>query len=395
MKNRTLSLALIVPALLAGPARADDGGSCGPPGSSQLLASMPVQSPSWPPTGPTYPEGTAVIGDRIATSGPANFGTAGNGSPSQLTVFDRHSGALLSQVPVVGEDLDQEHALSEMFRWRDYLYTSSTQLGVLRWKFVDGDNSPPQENYSTPFCSVTGPFPCHQDTDRCPADVRPGLPPLPNGIVVADDGEAFVADSLQGLIWRIPAASGKDLPVVPQVLFCSALLQGTGTQGLSLFGANGVALIGDQLYVSVTFGPVEALGPSSVIYRLPRQDPAGLTPVFTYHPVPVAPGVAAPPLADGLRVNPRSGHLFVALAGQDQISELDLSRDTATEVARYSRSGADHPFLNPSTLAFSPDGHTAYVSNHAITCCLPGDPDPSCTCTDAQDYFGVIELCLP
>lgn len=72
----------------------NDGGSCGAAGTSRVLATMPVTSTGYQPTGPTYPEGTAVVGSRVITSGPANFGTAGNGSPSQLTIFDRHSGAL-------------------------------------------------------------------------------------------------------------------------------------------------------------------------------------------------------------------------------------------------------------------------------------------------------------
>lgn len=370
----------------------DDDDSCGPAGSSRLLASMPPGSSTVVPTGPTYPEGIAVLGRRVVTSGPANFGTAGNGSPSQLTVFDRHSGALLGQVPVVGEDLTQEHALSELYRWKDSLYAPSTQLGVLRWKGPGAALA--QENYSTPFCSVTGGFPCHVDSDRCPADVRPGLPPLPNGIVVAADGEVFVADSLQGIVWRIPR--GGKPPIAPQVLFCSRKLQGSGDSGLSLFGANGVAVIGDRLYVSDTFGPLTPTGPSSVVYRLPRRHPtqADLTAVFSYPPTEVAPGVFVPALADGLRVNPDSGHLFVVLAGISQVSELDVSGAAAVEVARYSRNTPDHPFKNPSTIAFSPDGHTAYVSNHAITCCMPDNHDPSCLCSGAPDYFGVIELCL-
>src|SRR5689334_25357392 len=83
-------------------AKPKGGGACAP-GSSTLLAAMPVDQNAFPPTGPTYPEGTAVLDHRIITSGPANFGTAGNGSPSQLTVFDRHSGDLLAEVPLQGE----------------------------------------------------------------------------------------------------------------------------------------------------------------------------------------------------------------------------------------------------------------------------------------------------
>jgi DNA-binding beta-propeller fold protein YncE len=379
-----------VATLVAAPLAAS-GHTC-TPGETSVLATMPVDRPAFPPTGPTYPEGVAVIDHRVVTSGPANFGTAGNGSPSQLTIFDRHSGALLGEVPVVGEDLDAEHAQSELAAWNGYLYSPNTQLGVLRWKLA-GKSAPIQQSVSTPFCSVSIPFPCLAPTTACPADTRFGLPPLPNGIAVAADGTSYVTDSLQGIVWRV-AAAGPQGPSAPEVLVCSPALQGSGTEGLSLFGANGIAVDGDDLYVSVTFGPFAATGPTSVIYRLDRLHPAGLEAVYTYRPAEVAPGVFVPPIADGLRLHPKSGHLFVVLGGQNQVSELDLSTSPATEVARYGRNDPDHPFFNPSTVAFSPDGGTAYVSNHAITCCLPGDPSPACTCTAAQDLFGVIEVCL-
>lgn len=378
----------------AGTAEAHEGGgSCGAAGTSRVLATMPVTSTGYQPTGPSYPEGTAVVGSRVIVSGPANFGTAGNGSPSQLTVFDRHSGALRMQVPVVGEDLSAEHALSELASWGDYLYAPSTQLGVLRWRLGGNGQVPAQERVSTPFCSATGPFPCHIDTSACPADVRAGLPPLPNGITVDEHGTAYVTDSLQGIVWRVPARDDDDPPVAPQVFACSRALQGSGSEGLSLFGANGVALSHGALYVSVTFGPLEATGPTSVIYRIPTASPTTLEPVYTYHGAQVAPGVVVPPIADGLRVHPRTGHLFVVLGGQNQISELDIARSPVVEVGRFSRGGSDHPFTNPATVAFSPDGDSAYVSNHAITCCLAGDPNPACVCSGAQGLFGVIEVC--
>jgi len=388
-------------ALAPGAASAQHGGSCGPLGSSRLLAAMPAPAAGYQPTGPTYPEGVALVGSRVIVSGPATFGTAGNHSPSQLTIFDRNSGALRAQVPVVGEDLTAEHALSELASWGDYVYAPSTQLGVLRWRIRGNGQSPAQERVSASFCSATGPFPCHVDTDVCPADVRAGLPPLPNGIAVDEHGVSYVTDSLQGIVWRIPARDDDDdcghtpaAPATPEVFACSRALQGSGTEGLSMFGANGIALAGGFLYVSVTFGPIDALGPTSVIYRIPQNDPSTLTPVFTYRGATVAPGVVVPPIADGLRVHPRTGHLFVVLGGQSQVSELDIARSPVVEVRRFSRTGSDHPFVNPSTVAFSPDGASGYVSNHAITCCLAGDPNPACTCSGAQNLFGVIELCV-
>ncbi len=387
-----LCLSLALAAVAPSSAHAQQG-SCGPAGTSRLLAAMPVTSSSYQPTGATYPEGVAVVGSRVVVSGPATFGTAGNGSPSQLTIFDRHDGRLRAQVPVVGEDLSAEHALSELAAWGDWVYAPSTQLGLLRWRIGGNGATPAQESASTPFCSVSIPAPCRVVTDRCPADVRPNLPPLPNGVAVDEHGTSWVTDSLQGIVWRVtPREDGA--PATPEVFACSRALQGSGSEGLGLFGANGVALSGGSLYVSVTFGPMDPQGPTSVLYRIPLTAPSTLVPVYTWHPAQVAPGVFVPPVADGVRVHPRTGHVFVVLGGQNAVSELDVSRSPAVEVNRFTRTAPDHPFANPSTVAFSPDGDAAYVTNHAILCCLEGDPNPGCTCTSARSLFGVVELCV-
>lgn len=382
-----LALVVAVPAFAGDPE--DD--VCPDPGASSVFASMPIPTATYQPTGPTYPEGVAVLDGRVIVSGPANFGTAGDGSPSQLTVFDLDSGALRAEVPVVGEDLSQEHALSELATHGNYAYAPSTQLGVLRWKFTGHDDLPAQQNISTPCCSVTGGYPCHEDSNACPDDVRAGLPPLPNSIAVANDGIVYVTDSLQGIVWRIDPHS--NAVVAPEVLYCSAALQGSGSSGLGLFGTNGIAVVGDDLYVGVTFGAPDAVGaPTSTIYRLDREEPLTLELVYTYSGVPVAPGVVVPPIADGLRYDPETDHLLVVLGGHNAVSALDLGGGTVAEVARYTRTDADTPFLNPSTIALG-EGGTAYVSNHAITCCLDGDPNPECTCFGADEYFGVIEIC--
>ncbi|HEX2569788.1 MAG TPA: hypothetical protein VH877_09540 [Polyangia bacterium] len=386
--------------LLAAPEIAESrawgfGGQCGPVGSSRLLAPQPVESRSFPPTGSTYPEGIAVLGDRILVSGPGTFYTAGNGSPSQLTVFDRKTGAFQQVVKVKGEDLNQEHNLSELSTWMNYAYSPSNQLGVLRWKFSDDGTAPVQESYSAPFYPVTDAATGRITNSQCPSNLRPGLPPLVNGIDVDIDGDVYVTDSFQGVIWRVPGPFLKRTPITPEVLFCSRALQGSGDSGVSLFGANGIAVIGSYLYVSVSYGPNDTStgAPTSVIYRLRKNHPDCLERVYTYRPAQVAPGVYVPPLADGLRFDPKSGHLFVVLSGHNQISELRLTWQGAEEVTRYSRATADHPFQGPSTIAFGPDD-SAYVNNHAAGCCLDGDTNPSCYCQSAADYFGVIQLCV-
>ena len=385
MRTRTLLPLLI----LSLPAYADhDDGVCETDAGTALFAEMPDAGAGTQPTGPTYPEGVGVLDDRVIVSGPATFGTAGNDSPSQLTIFDRETGALLGEIPVVGEDTDQEHALSELATYKQAAYAPSTQLGLLRWDFKHSDH-PTQEQVSTPFCSVTGSFPCAASTTACPADLRPGLPPLPNGVTVDKDGTAYVTDSLQGVIWKVDSKG--TLPATPQVLACSPLLQGVGPDGLSLFGANGVAVVGQSLVVSVTFGPLDGLGlPTSSIYQVNKSTGA-LSLIYSYTAEEVAPGIYVPPIADGLRYNEDTDTLFVVLGGLGAVSELVLDGADTTEVARITRTDPDHPFVNPSTIAFDEDG-VGYVSNHAITCTLNGAPGSSCT--NAEELFGVISVCV-
>jgi hypothetical protein len=370
-------------------------------GESSVLAQMPLSlaQESFPPAGAAYPEGVGVVGSRVIVSGPATFGTAGNGTPSQLTVFDKEDGALLAQIPVQGELTEFEHALSEIAVFKKRVYASSTQLGVLSWDFSKKAGTPAQVSVSTPFCSVTGPFPCHYEAQAgdaaCSADIRPGLPPLPNGIDVDSQGDIYVTDSLQGIVWHIDG--GATQPAVARPLVCSRALQGAGEEGLSLFGANGVAVVGDDLYIGVTFGPLDAhFVPTSSIYRFPKEGgtAADLELVYSFAPVEVAPGVYVPPIADGLAYDRDTEQLYVVLGGQNAVAELDLAGDTVVEVARFTRESGPLPFLNPSTLALDEDGR-AFVTNHAITACLPGSPDPTCARFDAAAHFGVLRLQLP
>ena len=389
MSSRLLSFALLLsPAALAG--EDDEHPTCAQ-GDTDAFAHMPALGASWPPTGPTYPEGIAVIGDQIIVSGPANFGTANNGSPSQLTVFDRETGALESEIPLVGEDLSQEHALSELASKGPYAYAPSTQLGVLRWRFA-GESPVTQEEISTPFCSVTIPYPCLQPTDACPADIRPGLPPLPNGIAVDHDGTVYVTDSLQGIVWKVDP-NGASGPATPEVLVCSRSLQGSGQEGLGLFGANGLVLVGDDLYLTVTFGPVNAMGlPTSQLYRVDIDHPESLELMRTFDAEELYPGVFVPPIADGVTYDEETDHLLVVMGGLDAVLELDLDDPDLAEVDRYTRADPDLPFHAPAGVALDEDG-TAWVTNHAITCCLDGDPDPTCSCYGADELFGVVSIC--
>lgn len=339
--RKTLSFLLFTSLLALGGAA-----SAGAPqvGDGDVLATVP---PS-----PGYPE--AIVLDRglVYVSGPATFGTAGQG-PSAVQVFRRSTGALLETIAIEGEDLSQEHALSGIaVDASGRLYALSTQLGVVRLARHGGGWT--QELYATAF------------PDRNPADP---LPPLPNDLAFDESGDLYVTDSLQATIWRIPAGGG-----APQVWFFDPALIITGQAQL---GPNGIRVdpAREYLYFTYSGGPAVApgeLAQPGVVYRLPLVDSptaADLEAVYTFEGFEIPDGIAFT----------RDGELYVVLALTNAIAALSLDAP-ATEIARITGpNGSSVPFIQPSNLLF--DAGHALVVNHALY--APSlDPNP----------FAVIEV---
>lgn len=96
-------------------------------------------------------------------AGPATFGTAGKG-PSVVTVLQKSNGNLMTEIPIQGEILAYEHAISGLAVDGDNrVYVLSTQLGVVRLE--RHGNTYTQSPYASPFpdlpvCTSGGPVPC-------------------------------------------------------------------------------------------------------------------------------------------------------------------------------------------------------------------------------------------
>jgi len=58
------------------------------------------------PTPPGFPEGIGAQFGLVYVAGPATFGTAGNGAPSKILVFNGFNGALLLARDVNGDAPD-------------------------------------------------------------------------------------------------------------------------------------------------------------------------------------------------------------------------------------------------------------------------------------------------
>jgi len=145
------------------------------------------------PSAPGFPEGVAVRDGKVFAAGAASFGTIGSG-PSAVLAYDRASGAQDERHDVAGENLLAEHGNSSIaFDGEGRLYVLNTQLGTYRLD-AEGD----QEAYSPAFPDLK---PCLPPIVNAPCSPTVlDLPPLPNDIAFAPNGDAYVTDSMQATI---------------------------------------------------------------------------------------------------------------------------------------------------------------------------------------------------
>ena len=291
---------------------------------------------------PGYPEGTAVLGAKGYVSMPATFGNAG-AAASRVEEIDLATGTILRDFVIESQNPSYDHALSGMkFDGVGRLYVLAVPGAMIRLTL---GAHPSQQIYATfpdlPPCAVAAPAPC----SPMPVD----LPSLPNDMAFGPDGSAYVTDSLQATIFRVPPGGGE-----AQIWFQDPRLIAFD------LGANGIAIAPDQrsLYFSVSLG-----GPTAgSIFRLPlvaRPTGADLELFYQYLPT------EGP---DGLAFS-RGGKLFVTLPGVNAVSVLLAD---GTEERRYtgeavSRDGKDAmPFDAPATLTFVDDMPAVIMANHAL-----------------------------
>lgn len=271
---------------------------------------------------PGFPEDVVVYDDLAFVSMPATFGTAGWG-PSPVVVYDMDSWQLETTIYVSGEDTTQEHALvGEAIDDEGNLLVLSSQLGVLR--FSENGQSWIQENLSGPFQAL-----------------NPYLPSIPNGIVVLEDDSMLVTDSVQNVIWHVPAGGG-----VPSLWYSDSGIFFMGQMGLN-------ALKMSPSHDFVYFADTER----NRILRLPLTEEApsefDLEVVYAF-----SPGA----LPDGLSFDD-DGDLWVVLAGENAVVKLDLG--CGSENAEEDLRIEDDRFHEPSNLYFVEEGR-ALLLNHSL-----------------------------
>ena len=307
-----------------------------PAGASAALGDARILAPF--PADPGFPEGVAVRDGLVYSAGAASFGTTGAG-PSAVLVHDRATGTLVARHDAVGEDLLAEHANSSIaFDGEGRLHVLNTQLGTYRLTPQTGQ----QEPYSPALpdlkpCLPLVPGPC----SPTPLD----LPALPNDIAFAPDGDAYVTDSLQATVWRIPKGGGSAQVWFQSPKFASPYI---GVNGLRLNPA------GTRVHVTVS---ADLLG-RGLAYSLPLVAKPTAGQLRLDHNF--APGE----LPDGIAFG-AGGDLHVAMASP-LAPGVKILRPDGSVAAQLGNPGGSPtaPFDGPANIAFDGTGR-ALLTNHA------------------------------
>ena len=303
-----------------------------PFGDAKVLAQVP--------TPPGFPEGIAVAGNRVYVAGPATFGTIGK-PPSKVLAYNATTGALVSSWSAKGENLLAEHANSSIaLDSKGRIYVLNTQLGIYRLTPSTGA----QEQYALPFPDLPPCLLAPPGTDCSPTLVD--TPPLPNDLAFDNLGNAYVTDSMQATVWRVPAGGGK-----PEVWFQDARLAS------AYIGVNGIRLDPSRTKVYLTVSA--DLLAQAYVYTLPLTDAPSSGDLSVFHAY--GPG----DMPDGIAFGD-SGLLYVAIAtpGASGISALNPD---GTEKFRLTNPvlTPTRPYDSPANIAFNGKG-SILVTNHAF-----------------------------
>ena len=171
-----------------------------------------------------------------------------------------------------------------------------------------------------------------------------------NALTFDSAGNAYVSDSFNGVIWKVPQSG-------PATTWSSDPLLGPGTGLTPPFGANGVEFNNDHsiLYVANTA--------FHQIIQIPvnHDGTAGKASILIT-------GINAP---DGIAVDDK-GNIWICANQQDEIDVIDKTGKVIAKRGDFrgiDQNGIAQGLLFPASLAFSQDKKTLYVSN--LTLYLP------------------------
>ena len=272
--------------------------------------------------------------------------------PSKVFVYSRQGG-LLRDIELRRQDLSDDHGIQGLAfdaRRRLYALDRSATPRVVRINLRTGR----QHDYAS-FRDVP---PCTEPEQRgCSATVT-DAEPTPDYPAFDRRGRLYVTDLEQALIWRVPKNGGK-----PRVWLTDPRLE-------NIFGPNGIQFVSPRtiLFACTATSPSTGDPTSGALFkvRVRRDGTAGPLRLFWRSKPFDGP--------DGFAVA-RSGRVYVALAGANQM--LVLSR-TGEELTRVPATPVDNammevPFDGPASAAFL--GRRLLVTNQTSPLAGSGNPE--------------------
>jgi sugar lactone lactonase YvrE len=299
---------------------------------------------------PGQPEPVVIGPDRRVYVGTNQLGHGDADAPSKVFAFSTKA-KLVREYELEGQPLDEDHGIQGLAFDRDgllYALDRSADPRVVRLDPATGR----QKVYAR-FRDVP---PCGGEPDGNCSATQLDNPAGPDYAVFAPNGDLYVTDIDQALIWRVPEGGGR-----PEVWLTDPRFE-------SLYGPNGIQFMADGrtlLFVNTASNPNAGNSLTGRLYTVPVQPdgtPGDLTQVWESLPLDAPDGIAIA----------RSGNVYVVLAGASQV--LLLSPEF-TELARtppnpMANEQEEIPMDSPGSAAFL--GDRLLVSNHSA---IRGDPD--------------------
>jgi sugar lactone lactonase YvrE len=297
-----------------------------------------VGNPGQPEPIAIGPDGRIYVGTNQQQRGDSR-------APSKVFAFGR-DGRLAQEYVLAGQHLEEDHGIQGLaFDGRGLLYvldrSATPRVVVLNTRTgAQRDYAPLPD---VPPCGSAG------RTGDCSATTV-DAPAAPNFPAFAPDGNLYVTDIQQALIWRVPPGGRR-----AEVWFTDPRLE-------SPFGPNGIQVTGDgrTLIFALTGGGPQAGTPAvGALFKLPIEPdgrPGQLQRFWESRPFDGPDGFA---LAG-------SGTVYLALAGSNQL--VVISREGA-EQSRVPASPVENalyevPFDGPASVAFL--GRSVLVSNQSF-----------------------------
>jgi sugar lactone lactonase YvrE len=289
------------------------------------------------PAGSTAPEGLTVGPDGhvyVTTSGFTSQGAVSG--TSQLFVI-RPDGALIRHVPI-------QHSTPHVLGLEFNPVTGA--LIVLDFGAGVALQVDPLTGQSAPFMLAS--------TTGVPDPETPGTDPAQsglNGLTFDAEGNAYIADSFQGLIWTAGKHGGSGAQRLGTIWVAHETLT---TDGFPPFGANGVEFNHARTLLFAT-----NTGNRQVIAIPVNPDGSAGTPRVFVNSINGA---------DGLRID-ADDNLWVCANQEDEIVVLDPTGKVIAKLGDFEgvdQQGVPHGLLVPASPAFSRDGQGLYVTNLAL-----------------------------